>query len=255
MKQENRECIFFTLIELLIVIAIIAILASLLLPALNNARAAAKSTSCSVNMRSIHQGCMMYVQDGNGWMPPTMYNAQHIYFIRNYISLNPESQGGAIDEPGKILYFKKIKGVAFCPAISSVPQASPCWGGTGVGTYYLSSYQQTFRYYWDGDDNGGGWTYYTSSGTHGLYRRLNRIGAGSAIIVDKDWATVQNAGTPSGYYKCNQSLSSATNSISDANAPGWNHRGKANVLFWDGHVRASRYTGARLFDDAWKPYR
>ena len=59
----------FTLIELLIVVAIIAILAGMLLPALNKARAKATSIACSSNLRQITQAMMRYALDNNEYIP------------------------------------------------------------------------------------------------------------------------------------------------------------------------------------------
>jgi len=59
----------FTLIEILVVIAIIAILAAILFPVFNQAKAAAKQASCLSNTRQIGMATQMYLGDNDGGYP------------------------------------------------------------------------------------------------------------------------------------------------------------------------------------------
>ena len=63
-------CRKFTLLELLIVIAIIAILASMLLPALNRARTSAQTAACTGQVKQLVTANAMYMGDFDDWIYP-----------------------------------------------------------------------------------------------------------------------------------------------------------------------------------------
>jgi prepilin-type N-terminal cleavage/methylation domain-containing protein/prepilin-type processing-associated H-X9-DG protein len=65
----RRRTRAFTLVELLVVIGIIAVLVSILLPAINKAREAANRTKCAANLRSIGQMLATYAVANKDQVP------------------------------------------------------------------------------------------------------------------------------------------------------------------------------------------
>lgn len=74
MPDRRRREVGITLVELLVVIGLIAVLASLLLPVLGKARAAANASICLANLRQVGSSWTMYLSDSRGRLPEYVWS-------------------------------------------------------------------------------------------------------------------------------------------------------------------------------------
>ncbi len=74
-RSPARRSSGFTLVELLVVIGIIALLISILLPALGRARAQANSVACLSNMRQLGQSLLFFENEHEGFIPKAWFNS------------------------------------------------------------------------------------------------------------------------------------------------------------------------------------
>ena len=85
--KKQKKADFFTLIELLIVIAIIAILAAMLLPALNSARESARRTKCIGGLKQVGLAVHAYGMDFKDFVPCGLRSDTEQYVLFNSMTL------------------------------------------------------------------------------------------------------------------------------------------------------------------------
>ena len=121
-SRHSRRGIGFTLVELLITIAIIAILCAILLPALSKVREKGRSISCLNNLKQLGLHMHMYADDNGDFLPspecpntPTAWTPKYNWAARLNVYANPGNERGITTgtqaERGK--YFQQSR----CPSL------------------------------------------------------------------------------------------------------------------------------------------
>ncbi len=236
----------FTLVELLIVVAVIAILVGLLLPALKSARDKAVSISCLNNSSQLMKAHLGYADDNNGYLIVAMYFGSSIEPWTALLTHEDSSAGQSADGKGYIT-MKAIQ----CPANPRPPGAA-----SGKYSLYYSTlgfFSRTDEYAPPGSDSRlyKGFLHRVAGKFTAYNTRKMLAPSSHRMVADSVTGAGPQKGLPHWQFNPRDYADSPTqNSLIHIR-----HNGRANFAFLDGHAGSNTWPqlllGSQKFRLAW----
>lgn len=213
----------FTLIEMLVVVAIIALLAALLYPSIQGGMDSAKTAKCANHMRQLVQACHSFAADNNGSLPP-LYTWAVLFPEIEKTTDKIATGAGVVAWQDFIRPYVGNDDAFSCPALRS--NAKQGYGGISSATHPLGIgiNFDTIASIWKTPEE---------------FQKILRVNNQSRLVIFADAGGGSFSGgafesrkdTP----ECGSALIRGNSESGDQVMP--RHRGKANIAFLDGHVQ------------------
>ncbi len=135
----------FTLVELLVVVAIIALLVSILLPSLSLAKELTRKVTCKTNIRLLQLGNEFYQAENNGWYVPGA--ADFVANENRWFGSRSGSTGPFVADDGPLAPYLPGSAVRCCPSFKEyLTSFEAGCGGYGYNNNFVGQYRKAPDY-------------------------------------------------------------------------------------------------------------